>query len=68
MKCNVGSGERIVRGVVGMVLLGVGLSIGRRSWWGVLLDAAGAVALLSAAIGFCHIRKVLSDLGAARKS
>ena len=68
MKVNVGPAERIVRGVLGVVLLGVGLSVGRRAWWGVLLDLLGAVMLFSATIGFCHIRKAFSDFSAAKKS
>lgn len=43
MEVNVGSTERIVRGILGVVLLGAGLAFGRLTWWGILLDVVGAL-------------------------
>jgi hypothetical protein len=60
MQNNVGVTERIVRGFLGMILLVVGLFVGRLTWWGAALDVAAGLLLLSAATGFCHVRKVLS--------
>lgn len=60
--------ERVVRGVLGLACVAVGLSAGRRAWWGILLDALGTLALFSAATGFCHVRKVIGDLRAAPKA
>lgn len=68
MEVNVGSTERIVRGVLGVALLGAGVSVGRRAWWGILLDVVGALLLLSAATGFCHVKKKLGVCSTTRKS
>ena len=59
METNQNPRERIIRGVVGGALLGVGLSAGRRAWWGVFLDLCGAMLVLSATTGFCHVYKTL---------
>ncbi len=59
MQTNVGKAERIVRGVLGLILLPVGLFVGRLTWWGVALDVAAGLLLLSATTGFCHVYKVL---------
>jgi hypothetical protein len=68
MKVNVGPADRIVRWVLGVVFLGAGLTAGRRAWWGVVLDAVGAVLLFSATTGFCHVRKAFGDFCAAERS
>ena len=68
MKANIGPSDRTVRGLIGVVSLVVGLSVGRRAWWGVLLDVLGAVMLLSATTGFCHVRETLHDFAAAKMS
>ena len=68
MKVNVGPGERIVRGFLGVALIGVGLSAGRRAWWGILLDVVGAVVLFSGTTGFCHVYKTIGDFSAPEKS
>jgi len=47
MKKNVGSVDRLIRLIVGLVTLGIGYYY--QSWWG----AIGAVMLLTAAIGWC---------------
>jgi len=49
MECNVGRADRIIRIVIGLVLLGLGLMWG--NWWGVI----GAVPLLTAIIGWCPL-------------
>lgn len=59
MERNLGSTDRIVRGLLGVALVGTGLSVGRRSWWGVALGAVGSVLVFSACKGFCHVYKVL---------
>lgn len=68
MEVNVGSTERIVRGILGVVLLGAGLAFGRLTWWGILLDVVGALLLLSAATSFCHVKKKLGVCSTTRKS
>ena len=47
MKTNVGSTDRIVRGVVGLLVIGAGVYM--QSWWGVI----GVIPLGTAAIGWC---------------
>jgi len=59
MERNITSLDRSLRGAIGGALLGVGLTRGRRAWWGVALDILGALLLLSAFTGFCHVRKTL---------
>ena len=47
MKANVGNIDRILRVIVGLVILGVGYHY--RSWWGLI----GLLPLLTATIRFC---------------
>lgn len=47
MKKNVGKTDKIVRIVIGVVILAVGYYF--RSWWGLI----GIVPILTAAIGWC---------------
>ncbi|MDM5271174.1 DUF2892 domain-containing protein [Sulfurovum sp. zt1-1] len=48
MKCNIGKIDRIIRIVLGVVLLGAGLMKG----W-IIADILGVALLLTAAIGWC---------------
>jgi hypothetical protein len=47
MKVNIGTADRVVRVLVGLVILGVGIYC--RSWWGLI----GVLPLLTAAVRFC---------------
>ena len=47
MKCNVGKTDRIIRIIIGVVIIAVGVYF--KSWWG----AIGVVPILTAAIGWC---------------
>jgi len=47
MTCNMGKGDRIIRGIVGIVALAAGLYF--RSWWGLI----GLIPLGTALVGFC---------------
>lgn len=67
MERNMGSVERAVRWVAGAGTLATGLLAGRLSWWGILLDAVGALLLLSAATAFCHVKKTLGICPAPRE-
>jgi hypothetical protein len=53
MKVNVGSLDKVVRVVVGLVIIGVGLAF--KSWWG----AIGVIPLVTAAVGFCPLYTLL---------
>jgi len=48
-KCNVGTIDRIVRVVLGLVIIAMGFYF--NSWWG----AVGLIPLLTAAIGWCPV-------------
>ncbi|MBU2649079.1 DUF2892 domain-containing protein [bacterium] len=47
MKKNVGTIDRAIRVILGLVIIGLGVAF--QSWWG----AIGAVPLLTALIGWC---------------
>ena len=47
MKCNMGKTDRILRGIVGVAVIGAGVYY--QSWWG----AIGAIPLSTALIGWC---------------
>lgn len=49
MKCNVGTADRAIRILAGLVIIGAGVYY--QSWWGVV----GVVPLLTAAIGWCPL-------------
>ncbi|MCJ7630233.1 MAG: DUF2892 domain-containing protein [Longimicrobiales bacterium] len=47
MTCNMGKGDRIIRGILGVVILGGGLVF--QSWWGLV----GLVFLITAIVAWC---------------
>jgi hypothetical protein len=47
MKANIGTVDRVVRAIVGVIIVGAGAYL--RSWWGLL----GLLPLLTAGIRFC---------------
>ena len=47
MKCNMGKIDRIIRGIVGLGVIGAGVYF--QNWWG----AIGAIPLGTAIIGWC---------------
>lgn len=53
MKINMGSVDRVLRVVAGLVIIGAGIAF--RSWWGVI----GVILLATAAIGFCPLYTLL---------
>jgi len=53
MKCNVGGTERIIRIVLGAIILLFGLYF--KSWWGII----GLVPIITGAIRYCPISAVL---------
>jgi hypothetical protein len=53
MKCNVGRTERIIRIIIGLMIMGAGVYF--NSWWG----AAGLLPLLTAIIGWCPVSSLL---------
>ena len=53
MEINVGSTERLIRIIVGVVIIGLGLYF--QSWWGVV----GLIPLLTGLFRFCPLYKML---------
>ena len=49
LKCNVGKSDRIVRVVLGLVLIALGVYF--NSWWG----AIGLIPLVTAALSWCPL-------------
>jgi len=47
MKCNMGKTDRIIRGIVGIGVIGAGVYL--QNWWG----AIGIIPLGTAIIGLC---------------
>ena len=53
MEINIGSTERLLRIIVGVVIIGLGLYF--QSWWGVV----GLIPLLTGLFRFCPLYKML---------
>jgi hypothetical protein len=49
MKCNVGTIDRIIRILAGLIFIALGIYL--NSWWG----AIGIIPLFTAAIGWCPL-------------
>lgn len=49
MTCNMGKADRIIRGILGVAILGAGLYF--RSWWGLI----GIIPLGTSIIGWCPL-------------
>ncbi|MBK7379162.1 MAG: DUF2892 domain-containing protein [Ignavibacteriales bacterium] len=47
MKANIGSADKIIRIILGVVIIGLGIYF--KSWWGLV----GLVPLLTASMNFC---------------
>jgi len=66
MKMNEGTIDRVVRIVLGVVLLYIGIMVVGGAW-GIVLDVIGAVALITGATGFCLLYKLFGDFTTAKK-
>ena len=53
MKCNIGKTDRIVRAVIGLIVIAVGYYLS--SWWGII----GLLPIFTAATGWCGLYTVL---------
>lgn len=49
MTCNMGKGDRLFRGLLGIVILAVGLYF--QSWWGLI----GLIPLFTSIVGWCPV-------------
>lgn len=61
MKQNESTTDRVIRAIVGVVLIGIGWFYLGNNTLGIVLDAVGAVALFTAATGFCLLYKLFGD-------
>ena len=59
MKRNEGSTDRIVRVILGIVLIIIGWPVLGNSVLGVVLDVIGVILLITAITGFCTIYRLL---------
>lgn len=59
MKRNEGSTDRIVRVVLGIVLIIIGWPVLGNSALGIILDVVGVILLVTAITGFCLIYRLL---------
>ena len=53
MKCNVGKTDRIIRALIGIILLGLAFGLGLSGAVQIILIVLGVVMLFTAAVGFC---------------
>jgi len=58
MGTNLGTLDRAIRGLGGIILVVAGLFV-VKGLIGILLGLVGAVLIFSATVGFCHVYKVL---------
>jgi hypothetical protein len=66
MKLNEGTFDRVIRVVLGVVLLYLGI-MSVAGGWGIVLDVLGAIALITGVVGFCPLYKLLGNLSTAKK-
>ena len=67
MKVNEGTIDRVIRVVLGAVLLYVGLFVLAGTTLGIILDVLGAVALVTGLSGFCLLYKIFGNFSTAKK-
>ncbi len=61
MKCNVGTTDRVIRIILGIVILAIGYVY--QSWWGLI----GLIPLITGAIGWCGLYSVFHISTASKK-
>ena len=61
MKQNENTTDRVIRAIVGVVLIGIGWFYLGNNTLGIVLDVVGIVALFTAATGFCLLYKLFGD-------
>ena len=59
MKPNEGSTDRIIRVILGIVLIVIGWAVLGNNTLGVILDIIGVILLITAITGFCGIYRLL---------
>jgi hypothetical protein len=66
MKVNESGIDRVIRLVLGVVLLGAGIILVKGTA-GIVLDVLGVVLIFTAATGFCLLYRVFGDFSTAKK-
>jgi hypothetical protein len=66
MKVNEGTIDRVIRVVLGVVLLYVGIMVVGGAW-GIVLDVLGVIALVTGVTGFCLLYKLFGSFSTAKK-
>ncbi len=61
MKQNESTTDRVIRAIVGVVLIGIGWFYLGNNTLGIVLDVVGVVTLFTAATGFCLLYKLFGD-------
>ena len=59
MQTNVGSTDRIIRAIVGIAALFGAIALGIGTGGGIALLVVGAIMVVTAAVGFCPLYRVL---------
>ncbi len=59
MTCNVGRTERIIRGVLGLALIGIGWLADIHGGWRAAALVIGGISLATALVGFCPLWEAL---------
>jgi len=67
MSKNVSTVDRVVRLVAGAVALGVAVAVGASTVAGIILAVLAAVLVVTAAVGFCPLYRVLGISTVARR-
>jgi hypothetical protein len=67
VKTNEGSIDRVIRVVLGVVLIGVGVFVVKGTV-GIVLDVIGVIVLVTGILGFCLLYKVFGDFSTAKKA
>jgi hypothetical protein len=61
MKVNEGTIDRVIRAILGVVLLYVGFFVLAGTALGIVLDVLGVIAVVTAATGFCLLYRLFGD-------
>lgn len=61
MKANEGTADRVIRVIVGIVLLGLGVFVVKGPW-GIVLDVMGVIALVTGAAGYCLLYRLFGNV------
>lgn len=59
MKPNEGSTDRLIRLILGVVLIIIGWPVLRNNTLGIILDVIGVLLLITGITGFCTVYKIL---------